>query len=524
MPQLLWYCLYPLMMLSLGLLLIWHALPVSGAVAMLLSLPWLIGMLALWRHLRRQSSASRSSEVILLGGPAAHRLQREQGWRSTLHPGWHWLDRPQQLATWHSSGIRVRGLILVINADDTDATPAACARLADWYHAWQLAQGQQGHPLPGAVLILTAHPLPQPPLTVAIPPCASYPALQDAIEQQMQAVLAHALQAPADHAPIALQQAVLLNSLQQHVSQQLLPALLPQQAGKRTPAVHAVGWLTLPAETPDPNATPWQQAASRRSGMQAAPTPEFTGPADSTVPSMLADCFPPVRACPAGERQLATLIYSGAILLMGFISCSAWNNQQLMMQTSMRLHAFQSLSATQEPARGKAVQQLQAWQQHLAALAADGVPLRLGFGLYQGQHLEDIVQRAIQSYHPPKPKPEVIRLDSTALFDSGQSVLKPEAKLALQSVLVWIQANPGKRVLIDGHTDNTGSRAANLRLSQMRAEAVRQWLVTASTFPVTHFAVQGLADTRPLSGNDDASGRSKNRRVEITLIEPPAGR
>jgi hypothetical protein len=69
MPQLLWYWLYPLTMLTLGLLLIWQALPVSGAVAMLLSLAWLIGMLALWSHLRRQSSTSGAIEVILLGGP-----------------------------------------------------------------------------------------------------------------------------------------------------------------------------------------------------------------------------------------------------------------------------------------------------------------------------------------------------------------------------------------------------------------------------------------------------------------------
>ena len=268
----------------------------------------------------------------------------------------------------------------------------------------------------------------------------------------------------------------------------------------------------------------WQQAATQHSGVQSPPATARTLSADSTVLTLLADCFPPVRTCPPGWRQLASLISSSALLLMAFVCCSAWNNQQLIAQTAERLRAFQSLSPTQEPARGMAAQQLQAWQQHLSTLTADGVPLRLGFGLYQGQHLADIVQRAIQSYHPPQPKPEVVRLDSTALFDSGQSVLKPEAKLALQSVLVWIQANPGKRVLIDGHTDNTGSRAANLRLSLARAEAVRQWLVQASTFPITHFAVQGLADTQPLYGNDDASGRSKNRRVEITLIAPPVGR
>jgi hypothetical protein len=164
-------------------------------------------------------------------------------------------------------------VVLVINADETDATPAASARLADWYHAWQLAQGQQGHPLPGAVLILTAHPLADLPVPqdAAITPCASYPALQDAVEQQMQAVLARALQAPADHAPMALQHVVVLNSLQQHVSQQLLPALLPQQAGKRAPAVHAIGWLAHPADLADAGEPPWQQAATRHSGVHTPP-------------------------------------------------------------------------------------------------------------------------------------------------------------------------------------------------------------------------------------------------------------
>ncbi|WP_089084660.1 OmpA family protein [Aquitalea magnusonii] len=525
MPPLLWYWLYPLIMLSLGLLLIWRALPVSTAVAMLLSLPWLIGMLALWRRLRQQASHS-ATEVILLGGPAAHALQQAQGWRSTLQPAWHWLDQPQQLAAWHSSGIRARGLLLVINADVFNPTPAAVSQLADWYHAWQLAQQQHGHPLPGALLILATHPALEQalPLPVAIAPTRNYPAAQHAIAQQIQAVLAAALQAAPDKSLAALQHAVVLNTLQQHVSQQLLPALLPEQAGKQAPALHALACLSQPAGEPGPKEVPWQDAANRHSGLQAPATTPCGLPTDSTVLTMLTDCFPPIRACPPGWRQLATLISSSALFLMAFISCSAWNNQQLITQTAVRLHAFQALAATQEPARGVAAQQLQAWQRQLSTLAADGIPLKLGFALYQGQALADLSLRAVQSYHPPQPKPEVVRLDSTALFDSGQSVLKPEAKLALQAVLVWVQANPGKRVLIDGHTDNTGSRAANLRLSLMRAEAVRQWLVTASTFPITHFAVQGLADTQPLYGNDDASGRSKNRRVEITLIEPPAGR
>jgi hypothetical protein len=111
-------------------------------------------------------------------------------------------------------------------------------------------------------------------------------------------------------------------------------------------------------------------------------------------------------AHPRLPAQLATAGHPAGqlrLLLLAFVCCSAWNNQQLISQTAMRLHAFQSLSVTQEPARGKAVQQLQSWQQHLSTLAADGVPLRLGFGLYQGQHLTDIVQRAIQSYHRPSP-------------------------------------------------------------------------------------------------------------------------
>jgi outer membrane protein OmpA-like peptidoglycan-associated protein len=116
----------------------------------------------------------------------------------------------------------------------------------------------------------------------------------------------------------------------------------------------------------------------------------------------------------------------------------------------------------------------------------------------------------------------VVTLDSMSLFDSGKAQLKPGSTRALVAALEMIKAHPGKRILVAGHTDNAGDAASNLRLSNARAAALRDWLIDASGIPATQFAVQGYGDTRPIVANDTPEGRAKNRRVEITLVPDEA--
>jgi outer membrane protein OmpA-like peptidoglycan-associated protein len=114
--------------------------------------------------------------------------------------------------------------------------------------------------------------------------------------------------------------------------------------------------------------------------------------------------------------------------------------------------------------------------------------------------------------------PRSVTIDNLSLFDSGKIALKPGAEPKLKAALDLILANPGKRILIAGHTDDVGTSAANLALSEARARAIRDWFVDTASLPVTRFAIQGYGDTRPVASNADSPGREINRRVEIALI------
>ena len=113
-----------------------------------------------------------------------------------------------------------------------------------------------------------------------------------------------------------------------------------------------------------------------------------------------------------------------------------------------------------------------------------------------------------------------ISLNSAVLFDTGKSTLKPAAKEELNRAAEQIKDHPGARVVIEGHTDNVGSSASNLKLSGDRASAVRDYL--ASVVPGVDFRTAGYGETRPVASNNDEEGRQKNRRVDIVII--PGGR
>jgi len=75
-------------------------------------------------------------------------------------------------------------------------------------------------------------------------------------------------------------------------------------------------------------------------------------------------------------------------------------------------------------------------------------------------------------------------------------------------------------VKIEGHTDSQGSSDYNAQLSQRRAEAVRNFLVTNGVAP-ERITAQGMGEDYPIATNSSASGRQQNRRVEVTITDAP---
>jgi outer membrane protein OmpA-like peptidoglycan-associated protein len=108
-------------------------------------------------------------------------------------------------------------------------------------------------------------------------------------------------------------------------------------------------------------------------------------------------------------------------------------------------------------------------------------------------------------------------------FDFNQSTLKPESEPVLTKVANLLKAKPSVGVELQGHTDNVGGDDSNLKLSNARAASVKQWL-TQHGIAGDRLAAKGYGKTQPVTGNDSAEGRARNRRVELVKVGCKASR
>lgn len=100
-------------------------------------------------------------------------------------------------------------------------------------------------------------------------------------------------------------------------------------------------------------------------------------------------------------------------------------------------------------------------------------------------------------------------------FDFGSDKIKPESEPVLQEIAQVMQRNPAWKLRVEGHTDNIGGDAYNMDLSQRRAAAVKQALVTRYGIAPERLDPAGFGATRPKESNDTLQGRARNRRVEL---------
>jgi outer membrane protein OmpA-like peptidoglycan-associated protein len=119
-----------------------------------------------------------------------------------------------------------------------------------------------------------------------------------------------------------------------------------------------------------------------------------------------------------------------------------------------------------------------------------------------------------------------IELSADVLFDFDKSVIRPDAASALHGVAEIIKdKGKGRDVRIEGHTDGKGADAYNQKLSERRADSVKQWLVEREGLGQVKIATRGFGAKKPVApntkpdGSDDPAGRQKNRRVEIVLAK-----
>jgi OmpA-OmpF porin, OOP family len=102
-------------------------------------------------------------------------------------------------------------------------------------------------------------------------------------------------------------------------------------------------------------------------------------------------------------------------------------------------------------------------------------------------------------------------------FDTGKATLKPESEAVLTEIQKLLTANAGWKMRVEGHTDNTGTKAANQTLSAQRAASVAAWLA-AHAIDKARLTTQGFGDSKPVADNGTEQGKGQNRRVELVKI------
>jgi OOP family OmpA-OmpF porin len=105
------------------------------------------------------------------------------------------------------------------------------------------------------------------------------------------------------------------------------------------------------------------------------------------------------------------------------------------------------------------------------------------------------------------------------LFDVGQASLKPGTTQRLYPLVTFLKESPDRAVLVEGHTDSTGSDALNMTLSQQRADTVQGYL-NSNGVAAGRIAARGYGKAYPVADNATSAGRQKNRRVDIVILHP----
>ena len=202
-----------------------------------------------------------------------------------------------------------------------------------------------------------------------------------------------------------------------------------------------------------------------------------------------------------------SLIFSGSV----FTGCASWSNTG----------KGAAIGAGSGAALGAGIGALAGKGKGAAIGAAVGAAVGSGTGALIGRRmdkqkkeLEAIEGAKVESVQDVNNLQAIkVTFDNGILFATNKSELSPASREALTKFATSLKNSPDTDVTIYGHTDNTGTRAVNERISKERADAVANFLVGSRS----RLTTEGLAFDQPVADNSTAEGRAQNRRVEIYI-------
>jgi outer membrane protein OmpA-like peptidoglycan-associated protein len=130
----------------------------------------------------------------------------------------------------------------------------------------------------------------------------------------------------------------------------------------------------------------------------------------------------------------------------------------------------------------------------------------------------DSLRRQLENLQLRQTESGVVVTLGDVLFETGQVELREESKASLVEVVDLLQSEPDKKIRIEGHTDSVGDSATNLRLSEQRANSVLEALVALGV-DTNRVTAAGMGEDFPIASNDTEDGRSRNRRVDVILLD-----
>jgi len=118
---------------------------------------------------------------------------------------------------------------------------------------------------------------------------------------------------------------------------------------------------------------------------------------------------------------------------------------------------------------------------------------------------------------PPPPAEEQVCITLKIEFDFDKADIKPMYHDQIKQVADFMTTYPESKAVIEGHTDNVGTSDYNQKLSQLRAESVRQYLINKFNINPERLKSVGYGETKPIADNKTVEGRAKNRRIDAVI-------
>lgn len=197
-----------------------------------------------------------------------------------------------------------------------------------------------------------------------------------------------------------------------------------------------------------------------------------------------------------------------ASFLFSLTGCSTWSRSQ----------KGTAIGAATGAAIGAAIGKQSG---HTAVGALLGAMVGGAAGAYIGHYMDkqaEEIERDIEGAKVERIGEGIkITFSSGILFDIDKAEVKQPARDNLDKLARILIKYPDTDILIEGHTDSTGSEEHNLELSRARAQAVANYLAGLGV-DATRFTIMGYGESQPVASNDTPEGRQANRRVEIAIM------